>query len=80
MLNAAFPTLDLHEKNTYQAKIAIDAALKRAGSAYRIRVVHGYNRGTALRDMIEETYASHEKVLRLLRINAGTTDLILREI
>ena len=71
-------TVDLHGKNQYQARITIDAALRRAkGGTYRLRLVHGYHSGTALRDMIRTEYA--EKVLRIQSINEGTTDLILRE-
>ena len=58
--------LDLHGKNAYQAQVAIDAALRRAGG------------GTALRDMIRREYAG--RVLRLeTGIDPGVTDLVLRE-
>ena len=72
--------LDLHGKNVYQARIAIDAALRRAGKGiYRIRLIHGYHGGTALRDMIRQEYAS--RVLRLeTSIDPGITDLVLREL
>ena len=34
--------LDLHGKNAYQARVAIDAALRRAGGGvYRLRLIHG---------------------------------------
>jgi len=70
--------IDLHGKNTYQARVTVDAALRRAaGSTYRLRLVHGYHGGTAIRDMIREEYAS--RVLRIATINEGTTDLIIRE-
>ncbi len=71
--------LDLHGKNTYQAKVAIDAALRRAKSGtYRIRLIHGYHGGTALRDMIRREYAG--QVARLeTGIDPGVTDLVLRE-
>lgn len=72
-------TIDLHAKNRYQAKTALDAALKNAGSAYRIRAIHGYHGGTAIRDLIMEEYASHPKVIRLVKISEGVTDLVLRE-
>ena len=73
--------IDLHGRNAYQAKIAVDAALRRAGSAtYRIRIVHGWNAGTALRDFVREEYARHPKVLRVSPgPNPGVTELILRE-
>lgn len=45
--------LDLHGKNAYQARVALDAALRRAkGGTYRIRCIHGCHGGTVLRDMI----------------------------
>ena len=47
--------LDLHGKNAYQARVAIDAALRRASSGvYRLRLIHGYHGGTALRDLCRE--------------------------
>ena len=72
--------LDVHGMTLYQAQIAIDAALRRAGGAYRIRVIHGYRGGTALRDGIRGSYGAHPKVRRVeLGLNPGQTDLVLRE-
>ena len=73
--------LDLHGMTWWQARTAIDAALRRAGrSAYRLELIHGYHSGTQLRDMIRRTYAGHPKVLRLeLGLNPGVTELVLRE-
>lgn len=52
--------LDLHGKNTYQAKVALEAALRRAGAGtYRIRIIHGYHGGTVLRDMVRREYGAH---------------------
>ena len=74
-------TLDLHGKNTYQAKVAIDAALRRAKSGtYRLRLIHGYHGGTVLRNGIRRRYAADARVRRIeLGLNQGETDLILRE-
>ena len=73
--------IDLPGKNRYQAKVAIDAALRRARpDVMRLRIIHGCNNGTALRDMVREEYAGHPKVRRLeSRLGNGVTDLILRE-
>lgn len=76
----AIRQLDLHERNVYQARVAVKAALRRAGGLYRIRVVHGYRHGTAIRDMLYADMAAHAGVLRLERINDGTTDIVLREL
>lgn len=73
--------IDLHGKNAYQARIAVETALRRARSGvYRIRCIHGYHGGTALRDMIRAEYAGHPRVIRLeWSADGGTTDLVLRE-
>ena len=80
-MQAGILELDLHGMNTYQAKIAIDSQLKRANQGVdRRRLIHGYHGGTALRDMIRETYRHHPRVLRVeLGLNPGETDLVLRE-
>ena len=45
-------TVDLHGRNTYQAKVTVDALLRRAGAGtYRLRLIHGCHQGTALRDL-----------------------------
>lgn len=72
--------LDLHGCNVHQAQVAIQSALRRSRGAYRIRIIHGYNSGSALRDMIRSVYRSHPQVLRLeMGLNQGQTDLVLRE-
>ena len=74
-------TCDLHGKNTYQAKITVDALLRRAtAGTYRLRLIHGCHGGTALRNFIHSEYSSHPKVKRLLTSpDGGITELILRE-
>ena len=65
-----------------QAIVAIDAKLRRTNaSVYRIRVIHGYHGGTALRDEIREHYKNHPKVKRIeVGLNPGETVLVLREL
>lgn len=74
--------IDLHGKNQYQAKIAIDAALRRVRpGVMRLRIIHGYHGGTTLRDMVREEYAAHPKIRRIeTRLGDGITDLVLREL
>ena len=65
-MQQAVTVLDLHGKNVYQARVAIEAALRRArGGVCRLRLIHGCHGGTALRDMIYDTYAAHPAVKRL---------------
>lgn len=72
---------DLHGKNVYQAKVTVDALLRRAGGGtYRLRLIHGCHGGTVLRDFLEAEYRRHPRVKRLvLSPDGGTTELVLRE-
>ena len=79
-MNESIVEIDVHNMTLYQAKIAIDAKLRRAKGVYRIRVIHGYHGGTVLRDAIRRDYARHPQVKRIeLGLNQGDTDLVLRE-
>ena len=70
--------LDLHGMNTYQAQIAVDAALRRAGNGtYRLRLIHGYRGGTAIRDMLWLTYGRRSQVKRMVSVSEGVTELVL---
>jgi DNA-nicking Smr family endonuclease len=74
--------IDLHGMYRDEAIKAIDKALKSADSGtYQIRLVHGYNHGTSLKNMIIDEYRYHPKVLRVKPgDNLGTTVLVLREL
>lgn len=80
MFGDAVITLDLHGKTVYQARVALDAALRRAGGAYRLRVVHGYHMGTAVRALVRTEYAAHPGVKRVIAVGDGVTELVLREL
>ncbi len=80
MLTSGRRELDLHGMTQAQAELAIEAALRRSAGLYRITVIHGYSRGTALRDFVRKRYRRHPKVLRVeAGLNPGATDLVLRE-
>lgn len=79
-MEAGIKILDLHGFTVYQAQIALDAALKKSRGVYRIRVVHGYHGGTAIRDLVRKDYAKRQGVLRVeAGLNQGETDLVLKE-
>ena len=67
-----------------QAIEKIESLINRANpSTYRIRVVHGFNRGNAIQRAIyrEIGYGMNPKVLRIVGgDNPGVTELILREL
>lgn len=83
MLSNPIIEVDLHGLNIEEAQQKIDTALKNATNAtYRIRCIHGYNRGTHLRQMIyrEYGYGLSPKVKRIeAGSNEGITELVLRE-
>ena len=74
--------IDLHGLFQDEAIKVIDKALKNADdSTYQIKLIHGYNRGTSLKNMIIDEYKYHLKVLRVQPgDNLGTTILVLREL
>ena len=79
-MNDPIIELDVHGMTLAQACVAIDGALRRSKGAYRIRVIHGYHGGTALRDGIRSRYAVNGKIKRIeLGLNPGQSDLVLRE-
>ena len=70
----------IHGKNEYQARVTLDAALRRVRpGTYRIRVIHGHHGGTALRELVRREYGRHPQVLRLEAAGPGVTELVLRE-
>ncbi len=83
-MNAGIVEIDLHGMNCYKAKICIDSNLKKANSSvYIIRLIHGYNGGNDLKNMIydEYGYGRNPKVIRIKTgSNPGITDLVLREL
>jgi DNA-nicking Smr family endonuclease len=74
--------VDLHGLFRDEAIKVIDKVLKNADeSTYQIKLIHGYNRGTSLKNMIIEEYRYHPKVRRIEPgDNLGTTILVLREL
>ena len=79
-MNPGIVELDLHGKNKFQARVAIDAALRYSKGVYRIRLIHGFHNGTELRDMIRDEYEKRPSILRLEKTNDGITELVLREL
>ena len=81
MMQNGIVELDLHGKNTYQARVAIDAVLRHSRGIYRIRLIHGYHAGQTLREMIAREYTDHPGVLELRAgENPGITELVLRRL
>jgi DNA-nicking Smr family endonuclease len=82
LMNSGTIEVDIHGMNRLQAKNHIEGVIKRAKKdVYRIRIVHGYQGGTKLKEMVQKDFKNHSKVLRTeVGLNPGSTDLVLREL
>lgn len=80
-MNAGIITVDVHGMNSFQAKIKINSILRKADKGvYRIRIIHGYNDGTVIKNMVSNEFKNHPKVQRIVcGLNRGQTELLLRE-
>ena len=75
--------IDVHGMTSEQAIEKIESLINKANpSTYRIRVVHGFNRGNAIQQAIyrELGHGLNPKLLRIVGgDNPGITELVLRE-
>lgn len=81
-MSGAFVKIDLHGLRQEDAIKVIDKALAAAGPAtYQLQLIHGFNRGTSLRNMIRDWYQYDPKVKRIIPgDNPGITVLVLKEL
>ena len=66
--------IDLHELTVDQARYELISAIECANNTiWTIRVIHGYNKGTAIREMVSRL--RHKRIKKIIRgdINPGTT-------
>lgn len=83
MISTGVIEIDVHGMTAAEAQHQIDLLLAQAtGAVYRIRVIHGYHRGTGIKTMLleEYNYGRHPKVHKVVGgSNPGITELVLRE-
>ncbi|MBO4882839.1 MAG: Smr/MutS family protein [Lachnospiraceae bacterium] len=81
-MDEPFVKIDLHGMRADEAERVLEKAVKDAGSGtYQIQAIHGFNRGTALRDMIYDSFKYNNKVKRVIPgENQGITILVLKEL
>ena len=81
-MNEPFVKIDLHGMTQDQAIRVIDSAIASAGPfVYHLQLIHGFNRGTSLRTMIQVWYRYDPKVKRIIPgDNPGITVLVLKEL
>jgi len=81
-MDEAFVKIDLHGLRVDEAERVIEKAVASAGAGtYQIQLIHGYNRGTGIRDMIYDSFRYDNKVKRIIPgDNQGITILVLKEL
>lgn len=71
--------VDLHGLTVEDAKRRLEHLLSHAGPEIReIRVIHGYNGGQALRDMVRVRLKHPRIATKLVTLNPGETRILLR--
>lgn len=83
MLQQPIIEMDVHGLSADAAVQRIEQQVNKADtSTYRIRVIHGYNRGNSIQKAIyrELGYGLNRRILRIVGgDNPGITELVLRE-
>ncbi len=72
--------VDVHEMTSIHAKNKIMKVLKEIDyNVSVVRIIHGYNHGNVLKNMVRKEFRSHPKIERIeLSLNQGITDLIVK--
>ncbi len=72
--------VDIHGLMASDAKTRLEHLLSHAGPKIEeVVVIHGYSRGTVLRDMVR-TQLKHPRIqTKLLSLNQGTTRILLKK-
>lgn len=81
MVTAGIIEMDCHGLTVDQAIRAIEEKVNHVPmGTYRIRVIHGYNHGTRIRDSLRDELRYNSKIIRIEGgSNLGITELILKE-
>jgi DNA-nicking Smr family endonuclease len=71
--------IDIHNLTTEQAKHHLELYLNRLEpNVKEVSVIHGYSRGTALRDMVRKRLSHHRIKSKFASLNPGETIIILK--
>ena len=72
-------SVDVHYLGTKEVMVLISNIIALTQSACTVRVIHGYNHGTAIKDMINGRYKNNRIIERRPSLsNKGVTALICR--
>lgn len=71
--------VDIHGMTAQAAKRALEQLLNRTGKGIsEIKVIHGYNSGQVLRDMVRKDLKHPRISAKLICLNPGETRIILK--
>lgn len=71
--------VDIHGMTAQEGRRALEQLLSRAGkNVTEIRVIHGYNSGQVLRDMVRRQLRHPRIEAKLVSLNPGETRLLLK--
>jgi len=72
--------VDIHGLMTSDAKARLEHLLTHAGpQVQEVVVIHGYSRGTVLRDMVRNQLKHPRIQAKLLSLNQGQTRILLKK-
>lgn len=72
--------VDVHGMKCYQARRLINNIINAARSVFHLLVIHGYHRGTAIKDMLARDFSNIHIVERYVDFyNEGLTHMIVTE-
>ncbi|MCL1880692.1 MAG: Smr/MutS family protein [Oscillospiraceae bacterium] len=80
-MKAPYKIIDIHGLTPKEAKRRLDFEIKRAPqNAEKILVIHGYSRGTVLRDMVRNELLSNPRVREVMPCfaNDGESTVFLK--
>lgn len=70
--------VDLHKMKVWEATVYLNNVVNRTPKDIKeIVVIHGYNNGTALLDMVRNDFVNKRIKMKLKGLNQGITSLIL---
>lgn len=71
--------VDIHGMTAQEARRGLEQLLSRAGkNVTEVRVIHGYNGGQVLRDMVRRQLKHPRICAKLVSLNPGETRLLLK--
>lgn len=81
-MGEAFVKIDLHGMTQDEALRKIEQMLHKADKGtYQLQLIHGFHRGTALKEMIWDEYRHDKRVKKVIQgDNPGVTILVLRDL